>query len=278
MTTEKDLISSDQGIKLYTEAGISGNTFFRHVREGKIRKTLLKGKERGALYNAEDTRKLVELHRLKRRDRVKAIQARKDKQGKTDWVHADDLSHLLALDHQVFGIDEAVDLFITHTWWEKNPYMCRILYHETNRTDIWGYVTIIPMEEKTIFKLLRRDMHERDIRVNHILLYEENKSYTVYANAIVVKSEHQSSVRTLINSVLNFWCEQYPKIKIKKLYAYAESDEGWNLVKHLFFAPRYDIGERAFELDPSQKNPSKLIKAYQDCLQEREVTTSETLT
>src|SRR5947209_2773220 len=58
------------------------------------------------------------------------------------------------------------------------------------------------------------------------------------------------AIRTLINSVLNYWCEQYPKIRITKLYAYAESDERWSLIRHLFFTPRYDIGERAFELDP----------------------------
>lgn len=277
MIKEEELINSEQGVKLYAEAGISENTFFRHAREGKVRKFLAEGKQRDALYSAEDVRKIVEFHRLKRKGRVEAIQNKKEEQGKTDWVQASDLPYLLALDYEMFGIDEAVDLTITHTWWKKNPYMCRVLYNAEDRKDIWGYVTMIPMEEETIFKLLRREMHERDIRVEHILTYEESKSYAVYANAIVMKPEHQTSIRTLINSVLNYWCEHYPKISITKLYAYAESDEGWNLIKHLFFAPRYDIGERAFELDPSQMNPSKLIKAYQDCLKEREGSTSETL-
>jgi hypothetical protein len=44
------------------------------------------------------------------------------------------------------------------------------------------------------------------------------------------------------------------------------SKEGWSLIKHLYFAPRYDIGEKAFELNPSHPNPSKLIQAYQDYL------------
>ena len=270
MTREEELISSEQGIKLYADAGLSENTFFRHAREGKIRKILLEGRQRDALYNADDIRQVVEFRRLKTQGRIESIRSQKEDQGKTDWVQVSDLPYLLALDYEMFGIDEAVDLTITHTWWKKNPYMCRVLYNEKDRKDIWGYVTMIPMKEETIFKLLRREMHERDITINHILIYEEGKSYTIYANAIVMKPEHQASIRTLINSVLNYWCEQYPKINITKLYAYAESDEGWNLIKHLFFAPRYDIGERAFELDPFQMNPSKLIKAYQDCLKERE--------
>jgi proline iminopeptidase len=36
--------------------------------------------------------------------------------------------------------------------------MCRVLYNAENRKDIWGYLTIIPMEEESIFKLLRREM------------------------------------------------------------------------------------------------------------------------
>lgn len=275
MTREEEFINSEQGVKLYAEAGISENTFFRHAREGRIRKILLEGRQRDALYSAEDIRKVVEFQRLKKKDRVEAIRNKNEEQGKTDWVQAGDLPYLLALDYEMFGIDEAVDLTITHTWWKKNPYMCRVLYNEQDRKDIWGYITMIPMKEETIFKLLRRQMHERDIRIDHILTYEENQSYEVYANAIVMKPEHQASIRTLINSVLNYWCEQYPKIRITKLYAYAESDEGWSLIRHLFFAPRYDIGERAFELDPSQLNPSKLIKAYQDCLKEREANASD---
>ena len=270
---QEELVNSEQGVKLYIEAGISGNTFYRHAREGRIRKYLPEGKQRDALYSAEDIRKVIEFHRLKRKGRVEAIKSKKEEQGKTDWVQTGDLPYLLALDYEMFGIDEAVDLTITHTWWKKNPYMCRVIYNAKDRKDIWGYVTMIPMEEETIFKLLRREMHERDIRTHHILTYEENKSYLVYANAIVMKPEHQATIRTLINSVLNYWCEQYPNIRIKKLYAYAESDEGWNLIRHLFFAPRYDIGERAFELDPLQLNPSKLIRAYQDCLREREAST-----
>lgn len=269
-----EMMTSEQGLKLYAEVGLTENTFYRNAREGKIRKYLPEGRQRDALYSAEDIRRIVEFYRKKRKGRIEAIRTKKDEQAVTDWVQAGDLPYLLALDYQVFGVDEAVDLSITHTWWKKNPYMCRILYNANNRKDIWGYVTMIPMKEETIFKLLRREMHERDIRTDHILTYEENKAYTVYVNAVVIKPEHQKFLRTLINSLLNYWCERYPSIKITKIYAYAESDEGWSLIKHLFFAPRYDIGERAFELDPFQVNPSKLIKAYQDCLKERETNAS----
>ena len=267
---KEEWIVSEQGIKLYAEVGLSENTFFRHAREGKIRKSLQEGKQRDALYSIEDIYKVTEYYSLKRKVRVDAIRQKKDVRAETDWVQAGDLPYLLALDYEVFGFDEAVDLTITHTWWKKNPSMCRVIYNAEDRKDIWGYVTIIPMKMEIIMDLLQRKMHERDIRTEHILTYQENETYNAYVNAIVIKPEHQAAIRTLINSVLNYWCEQYPKIRIQKLYAYVESEEGWSIIKHLFFAPRYDIGERAFELDPYQINPSKLIKAFQDCLRERE--------
>ena len=271
-------MTAEQGINLYAEVGLSENTFYRNAREGKIRKFLPEERQRGALYSAEDIRNIVELQRMRRRSRVEAIKSKKEAQGKTDWVQASDLPYLLALDYEMYGIEETVDLSITHQWWKKNPHMCRVLYNAEDRKDVWGYVTIIPMEEATIFKLLRREMHERDIRPEHILTYEDNRDYTVYANSIVIKPEHRAYLRDLINSILNYWCDQYPRIRIAKLYAYAESDEGWDLIKHLFFSPRYDIGPRAFELDPHQLNPSKLIKAFQDCLKEREISALEAST
>src|SRR6266496_489286 len=262
----RDLITSREAVKLFVEADLSEATFRRRIRQGVIKPELEEGRERGAMYPRDQVLAAISRSTGKKVPRQKA----QESSGATDWVQASDLPYLLALDYEMYGIEETVDLSITHDWWKKNPYMCRVLYNAEERKDVWGYLTIVPMEEATIFKLLRREMHERDMRPEHILTYGDNRAYTVYANSIVIKPEHRAYMRDLINSVLTYWCNQYPRVRIAKLYAYAESEEGWNLIKHLFFSPRYDIGERAFELDPHQVNPSKLIKAFQDCLKERE--------
>lgn len=198
----------------------------------------------------------------------------KDTSGETDWVKLSDLPYTLALDYEMYGIEESVDLSITHHWVEKNPFISRILYNVKNRKDIWGYITLIPSNEEIIFKLLRREIHERDIRAEHILTYDKGGDYTVYAASVVLRPNHRAAFRDLMNSILNYWCTQYPKINLKKVYAYADSDEGWGLIKHLFFAPRYDIGEKAFELNPYQISPSKILQGFQDCLKEREISIS----
>ncbi len=270
----EETISAEEGVKIYAEVGLSENTFYRHAREGKIKKTIEDDRQRGAMYNTADIERITDAERTKKNKRVSVIKNIEEKQGKTDWVTVSDLPRLLVLDYDMYGIEESVDLSITHHWWIKNPHMCRILYNSDNRKDVWGYITLMPMKEETIFKLLRRELHERDIRPEHILTYKEGEKYSIYAASIVIQPEHRSYLRELMHSVLNYWCSQYPKIKIAKIYAYADSEEGWSLIKHFYFAPRYDIGEKAFELNPNQLNPSKLIKTFQDCLKEQSAQTN----
>ena len=260
-------INADLAVQMYIDVGYTENTFFRHAREGKIRKELDEEKQRGARYNRQDIEEIIGKRRSKNKQRL-AIRAQRDGGSKTEWVEENDLPYLLALDVEMYGAEEAVDFSITRAWWKKNPYMCRVLYNAQNRKEIWGYTTIIPMRNETILKLLRREMHERDIRPEHILIYEKGKEYEVYATSIVIRPDKRTYTRDLLNSILNYWCNQSNNFTVSKVFAYADSEEGWNMIKHLFFAPRYDIGQRVFELDPNQTNPSKLITAFQNCIKE----------
>ncbi len=263
-------VTAEEGVKLYEDAGLSSNTFYRHAREKRIRKSLPDKRERGALYNLGDIEKLTYYPKLKSKNRIEAIQKIGEEESKTDWFAEADLPYLLALDYEMYGIEESLDLSISHGWWSKNPQICRILYNSKNRKEIWGYVTMIPMEQTTILKLLKREIHERDIRPEHILAYKEGNKYEIYAASIVIRPEKINHLRSLINSIFRYWCEQYPKVMMTKIYAYADSKEGWNTIKHLFFSPRYDIGEKAYELDLRQPNPSKMITAFQKCTSEKQ--------
>ncbi len=265
----EEMIPSEQGIALYASVELSENTFYRHAREGKIKKSLPSERQRGALYNRNDIEKIIEYEKTKRKKRLEAIRTTKEEESRTDWFTEADLPYLLVLDYEMYGISESLDLSISYGWWAKNPYICRMLYNTEDRKDIWGYITLIPMKDETIFKLLRREIHERDIKPDDILNYEDGEEYHLYAASVVMKSKYKSYLRNLVKSIFNYWCDRYPTVRLSKIYAYAESKEGWNLIKHLFFAPRYDVGQRAFELDLSQPNPSQLITSFQDCLKER---------
>ncbi len=249
--------------------GISSSTFKSLVDSGKIRKITPPGRKQG-MYLKEDVDKAAQEIQLFRRRQRPAQETAKN-QGATDWIQTSDLPYILAYDLEMYGIENTVDISITHAWWKKNPHMCRILYDKEDRRNIWGVITIMPMEEPTIFKLLKGEMREQEITPDDILTYEPGRHYFGYVASASVKPEHRPHLRRLIQEMLQYWCDQYPHMHLRKLYAVVTSDEGWKLVKHLFFAPRYDLGPNAFELDLHQRNPSRLVTAFQDCLARKQV-------
>lgn len=261
----KELLTSVEAIALFEKAGLSEATFYRKVRDEKvIDKILPKGRTRGARYPKEQVEKVIQI------EGNLPPEKKEEPAAETDWIQTNDLPYILAYDLEMYGIENTVDISITHAWWKKNPYMCRVLFDKKDRRNIWGGITIIPMQEEKIFQLLRGEIEERDITPDDILTYEPGKEYYGYIASATVKPERRNHFRKLLRNMLAYWCEQYPNIRFKKLYAYASSSEGWDLVSHLFFAPRYDIGENAFELDPYRRNPSKIITEFQDCIRNKD--------
>jgi hypothetical protein len=119
------------------------------------------------------------------------------------------------------------------------------------------------------------EMSEKDIRPEHILTYKSGNKYIGYVASATVKKEYALHFRELLQSIFDFFCSRYPDIQIRKLYAYASSPEGWDLIKRLFFTPRRDINRNAFELDPCERNPSSYLKAFQNCLKAKGATIFE---
>jgi hypothetical protein len=263
---EKDFYTSAEAIQRFITAGISESTFYRKVREGAIQKVLPEGRQRGAYYPKSVIEEIISREGSNRTEE----NITEENIGETDWVQSSDLPYLLALDYEMYGPENTVDVSITRTWWEKNPYMCRILFDAKNRKNIWGAITILPMKEETIFHILKQEREERYITAEDILTYEPGNKYVGYIPSAAIRPEHRTHFRQLLQSVFNFWCEQYPDIQLLKLYAFALSDEGWDLMKHLFFSPRYDLGANTFELSPNQRNPSRLITSFQKCVKQKE--------
>lgn len=253
-----------EAVKVFIDAGLSESTLRRRVNEGAITATLPVGRQRGRLYP-----KAQVVAALPQKASKQTIEA--DISSATDWVREYDLPSLLKLDYEMYGIEATVDISITYAWWQKNPFMCRILFDKNNRENIWGAITIMPMREETIFKILRDELREKDIKPDDILVYEKPGKYDGYISSATARPEHSQHFRKLLESIFDFWCEQYPHIQLTRLYAFAASEKGLDLIHHLFFSPRYDLGENAFEIDPYRRNPSKLIKSFQRCLDQKKI-------
>lgn len=256
--------------------GMPMSTFQTRVRKGEIKKTTPPGKTEG-FYPKVDIDQMAaerqqgETSRTRQEQRVHQIQS--DEHAETDWVTFPDEPYAYVLDTELYGVENSVSPSITWTWWEKNPRACMILYNRENRKDIWGLLSIIPMEEDTIFKILRGEMEEKDIRPEHVLTYEPGQSYSCYVAAASLRPERKKYFGLLLHRVMDYWCEQYPDIQIKKLYAFALDDDegdGWRLIRKLYFAPRYDISDNAWELRLDRKNPSPILQRFQQCLEQKQ--------
>jgi hypothetical protein len=88
---------------------------------------------------------------------------------------------------------------------------------------------------------------------------------------ITVHPKHEQAFYLLIQEYLSFWCD-HPDLCIKKLYTFAIGEEDsvrTRLIRELYFAPRYDLGEGAWELHLDHYNPSPMIQHFQQCLQQK---------
>jgi hypothetical protein len=261
--------------------GISSSTFKILIDEGKIRKVTPPGKKQGA-YMREDVDELAREMQVsaskkvtaRKRRSLRGLPSQEKSEGEIDWMSERDLPYLLAYDYEMSGIDATVDIPKMHSWWQKNPRMTRVLFERKDRRNIWGTLSILPLKQETILKILKGEMEEHDITADDILAYEPGGRYDGYISAVSVKPEHRVHLRSLREDLLNYWCHHYPEIQLVKLYAVARSEGGWDLVKHLFFSPRHDLGKGAFELDLGERNPSRLIKKYQECIKRKDNSTS----
>jgi hypothetical protein len=268
----KDYVTYANAVRLFLDAGLSETTFRRKVHEFPIYHRLPEGRTRGTLYLKKDVNAAIEQSRKEapRRKRGRLIEE-EEEEAQTDWIQFADEPYAYVLDCELYGVENAISPSITWSWWEKNPYACRIIYNAKNRKDIWGLLSILPMEEETIIRLLRGEMEEKQIRPEHVLSYEPGHHYTCYVAAASIRPDKRPYFGQLLHSVMEYWCD-HPHIHLSKLYAFAldgEEGDGIRLIRKLFFSPRYDIGENTWELRLDRYNPSPTIQRFQECLRQK---------
>jgi hypothetical protein len=263
---EKQWLEAKEAVPLFSEVtGLVGRSFFRYKE--RVRQQLPPGKKKGALYLRSDIEKLSP-SRTKGQTKTKGEEQQPSITVATDWIREGDLPYVLALDFEMYGPEGTVDPKITYRWWQRNPYMCRILFDAQDRRNVLGAITIMPLEMDTILKLLRREIQEQDILPEAILTYEPGE-YDAFVLSTVVRPQARIHLRQLLYSLVQFWCDQYPQVRLRRLYTFPWSREGWLLIKHLYFAPRRDLAPDAFELDPWEPNPSRLIQEFQRCIEQK---------
>ncbi len=236
---------------------IPSATFYRMVREGKIQKYYPTAVSKHGMYDPK------EIARLKSRLRQ---DSEPKESGTTDWIKGSDMGKVYDLEYMIYG-DQTGDPSIIRRWYERNPYMCRVLFNKEDRRDIWGAINIVPLHDETIFRLLRGEIHDIDLDPQEdILTYEQPGAYNVYVASVIMHPHRRQHFILLINSIFDYWCDQAPEKTIGRMYGRVIARDGEMLAKKLFFSPIWHIAEDAYVLDLTRPNPSRIIQSFQYCI------------
>jgi hypothetical protein len=244
-------------------------TFYRLAKEGKIKKHYSSAVSKHAEYDAEEIARLASKQRR---------ETHPQEEGATDWIKSTDMGKMYDLEYTVYG-DETGNPSIIRKWYERNPNICRVLYNKADRKDFWGAINMLPLEEETIFKLLRGEIRDIDLDAQKdILTFEKPREYDFYVASVIVQPQRRQHFPMLINSLFDFWCEQAPERTIRRIYGRIVAPDGELMAKRLFFSPLWNISDTAYMLDLKRPNPSRFVQALQYCIQSKSKEKTEPLT
>lgn len=282
---EQDLYTSEEAVREFIKAGLSETTFRRKVREHAIDKILPEGRIRGALYPVEQVQRAI----LQSRGSVRhtamqegeTIEEGRKKRSVPDvildWVRPEDVPSGLALDQIVYNEMFLADAEVYMNWRRKNPKISMGAFDAHDRRTRYAYIGFIPLPENIILDILTGKKDEKEITPNEILTYDDPGEYTLLANSVVVHPNYPELINKLIHGVMQYWIDQYPVRRIKRIYAQAVSEQGQTLAKKLYLAPLYIMEngnlkrvEDAYVLDMQDKAVSKVIRQFQEQLKIKE--------
>jgi len=264
----EDLYTSSKAREILN---VSTSTFKILVDGGKIRKRTPPGKKQG-YYVKEDVDKVA-----KERAAFAKIE-QSTKRGKTrtgilktdvDWLKPSDLPAVLKLDYIVYRENIVGDIGLYMSWYKKNHRLTLLSFERGNRENILAYACLIPLPERVILSILKEARSELSISPDEVETYERSGGYTLLAESVVTHPDHPEQLNRVMQSVLEYWYEQYPDKYIEKIYAQAFSDQGDILARKLYFSPLYDLSDRAYVLDLRKRGATRIVRDFQDRLKQK---------
>lgn len=260
----ENLLTSEQGIKLYEEAGLSDGTFFRHVREKKIRKVLPDDRQRGAMYDADDIMANVKQHQRRKKGRKS-----EGENFQIDWSGALDAAAGLRLSQQLYGPDVDIAELAIYQSWRKNNGQLTLCVFSEDRKDCFAELQVLPLSEALIMDILSGKRKESSIQADEIRSYEETGPYHLLVTNAVTLPDRPELLLQLLLRYMSFWVEQYPERYIKRVYTQAVSERGFMLVQHFFMTPRFDLSFDAYMIDMAYPTASKIVQRFKRQLEDK---------
>jgi hypothetical protein len=249
-------VPSREGEKIL---GVKRNLFFYYVDSGQIRKLARQGEP--DLYNYTDILKVKEKRSNRRKKQLTT---------EVDWQKISDLPAILKLDFQVYHNELVGDINLYIAWERKNPKITLLSFEKGNRDNVLAYISLVPLPEEIILSILKGERAELSISPDEVETYDRKGGFTLLAESAVTHPDHPEQLNNVMRGILEFWCEQYPDRYIDKIYAQSATDAGDILIRKLYFSPLYHISDTAYVLDLRKRGVSKIVKRFQECIEEKQ--------
>ena len=190
-----------------------------------------------------------------------------------DWLRPTDIPASLELDQIVYHEMFLAEAEVYMAWRRKNPYISMAVFDAKDRRTCYSYIGLIPLPEATILDILTGKKDEKDIAPDEILSYDQPGEYTLLANSAVVHQDYPGLIYKIIKAIADYWLEQYPERRIKRIYAQTISENGRIMAKKLYLGPLYLLqGQEmvrikdAYVLDLEDVAASRIIREFQEKL------------
>ncbi len=190
-----------------------------------------------------------------------------------DWLQPTDIPAALALDQIVYNEMFLAEAEVYISWRRRNPYISMAAFDAEDRRTCYAYIGLIPLLESTILDILTGKKDEKDIALNEILTYDQPGEYTLLANSAAVHPEHPELVSKIIKTIADYWLQQYPERRIKRIYAQTVSNKGRIMAQKLYLGPLYILQNQsivrikdAYVLDLDDIVASRIIRDFQEKL------------
>lgn len=247
---------------------LSRSVFNYRVRAGDI---ISKEDNLGKMYEIASIIKVKRELLHEEREKRKAVDTY------TDWIKITDVIAGLKLDRIVYNEEFLADMDHYRERKTKNPYTSIGVFDAHDRDTMYAYISLLPMTEETIMDILLGKRPETAITSKDILTYDESGEYSLLVSSVVHHPDHPNLIRRLLNAFMDYWVEQYPERRIKRIYAETVSEDGKRMANELRMSTMYRVVdehlervENAYVLDMSEPAASKVIQRFQQKLKEKQ--------
>lgn len=246
---------------------IPRSTFYHLIKIGAIPEGVIVPLRKQALYLKKDIDKLVE-----ERMRILAEYEQAPERLKFMLPNREDLVQLVDLDRLVFHEETLIQPEEQIARFVYNPEAIHIL-KDTKTDTVLGGVTISPLKEEVLTKLITLEIDETQVKPEDYLPFKPGKIQDCYVIGIISRPgiTEQYYAGKLLYGALNYLIELLDKgVVIRRIYTVATTEDGDRLAQKLQFRPLSGEWEGQFEdfrhpyvLDlETKESQSKLINRY----------------